>query len=141
MAYCTYEEMRNRTPDNEIVELTDDTDSGVADFAVVDRAITDAQAIVDAYCGGRYPVPFVNPSPLIRTITADLAIYNLQARKRPALSEEHLERKNAAMKLLEAIQAGKLFLGSYDPPSASGFARCNKTAADRVFTTDTLKGY
>lgn len=143
--YCTLTDIRATVPQNDLVQLTDDSTPAVAVNQVnVDRAITDAGELIDGYLRGRYPLPLSPVPGLINTLAADVAIYRLYARRIKLTPPEGVtERYKNAQKLLEQIQSGKISLGSEGlggvaTPEIGGpqFA-----APDRVFSRDSLGDY
>jgi phage gp36-like protein len=140
--YCTLTDIE--APQDDLIELTDDSGSGVIDEVVVDKAIANATEQIDGYLRGRYTLPLSPVSGLIGTICADLALYRLYAR-RPRLSvpESLSERYKNAVKLLENIQKGVITLGatgtSTEPAASSTGPSFN--APERLFSRESLKDY
>ena len=79
--YSDLAALKERMPEQTIIDLTDDSGAGVVDQDVVDRAITDADTEIDSYLAGRYSVP-VSPVPdLLKRLSLDLAIEILYGRR------------------------------------------------------------
>jgi len=140
MPYITLDDIKKSLPEESIIQLTDDEDTGAVNGARVDEAIAQADSVIDAYCGSLYAVPFSDPPQMIKNIAADIAIYNLYSRKVDAVPETRLERHRAGIKQLEAIAKATITLGSTmvapsEKPSA------NTSEEDRVFTKDALENY
>jgi phage gp36-like protein len=107
MAYSTEEDILEVIPRQNLVDLTDDENQGDYDPARVERAITDADAIIDSFLGGRYRVPLIEPVPvIIRRIAVDLAVYLLYRRRfeleMPPAMRQRYEDAIAELKRLEA---------------------------------------
>lgn len=128
--------------ETELIGLTDDADAGVVDDSVVDRAIADADATIDAYCQGRYSVPFVAPlAPMIRSLSVDLAIYNLYSRRSVAeVPEVRKDRRKEAISFLARVAEAKLSLGSVSPAPVNSGQAVLVGGGDRLFTRESMKG-
>jgi phage gp36-like protein len=140
--YATKADIMEQLPEAELIGLTDDAGVGAVDDAIVDRSIADADATVDAYCQDRYPVPFASVPAIIRSISVDLAIYNLYSRRAVAeVPEVRKDRRKDALRFLEKVAEGKIKLGATDQtPVASGNSVA-VVAPDRVFTRESLEDY
>lgn len=147
MAYCTLANILGIVPNNDLVQLTDDSvPAQIVVTANVDQAIADAGELIDGYLRGRYTLPLSPVPGLITTLTGDIAVYRLYARRVKITPPEGVtERYKNALKLLEQIQSGKIALGAGalqgggSTPALSGGAEFD--APDRVFTRTTLNDY
>ena len=143
MPYSTLDDIKKLIPETVITQLTDDEQLGTVNQARVDEAITQADAEIDSYCGGRYTVPFAATPDIVKKISVDIAIYNLYSRKVEEVPITRETRYKNAIRQLEGIAAGKISMGE-DPepaPHSEGAPETNKTESDRVFTRDKLKGF
>jgi phage gp36-like protein len=106
MPYCTQTDITNfeMTP-AELLTLSDDPKAGVIRTDQVTAAISKGDAEIDAYCQGRYAVPFSPVPPIVAGWSATLAAFNLY-RNRPKPSTL-LDRYNKVMSWLQAISDGK----------------------------------
>lgn len=118
MAYATLTDMVSRFGEEQMVQLTDRSGSGVIDATVMDRAIGDACAVVDGYLAGRYPVPLVPAPAILVGYACDLARYNLF----PDANLDDVNtvriRQRDAIKFLELVGQGKLSLGLQPEPTS-----------------------
>ncbi|MEW6427325.1 MAG: DUF1320 domain-containing protein [Thermodesulfobacteriota bacterium] len=115
MPYCTIDDITEQLPNEELLGLTDDDDLGAVDTAKVARAIADADAEIDSYCGrGNYQLPFLPVPEIIRKRSVDIAIYNLYARRRGA-PEDRKQRYADAIVWLRGVSSGLVTLGVEDP--------------------------
>jgi len=133
--YSTKADILESLSEAELIDLTDDADLGVVDDAVVDRAIADADAEIDAYCGSRHQVPFAAVPAMIRKVSVDIAIYNLYARRRGAPADRK-ERYDNAIRFLRGVADGTVSLGVGDPdgtPSGSEAPSMSQDNPARVF--------
>lgn len=110
MAYASHQDMIDRFGEQELIQLTDrEGDAEAIVTSVLDRALTDADSIIDAHLqSAGYPLPMSNQIALLTSIAVDLA--------RPRLYDENpteavLMREKSAMALLARIADGKLKLG------------------------------
>jgi len=143
MPYTTLDNIVNQISEATVIQLTDDYQSEAVDGDRITEAITDADAIIDGYCSGRYVVPF-NPVPaIIAKCSLDIAIYNLYARRVETMPEVRDKNYNNAIKLLQSIAKGDILLnGTTTPSPAPDTARSGMTTSQpRQFTRDTLRGF
>jgi len=139
--YCTLTDMQEQIPESDLISLTDDADAGIIDTSVTDRAIADADAEIDGYCGKRYAVPFTTVPPVIRKLSVDIAIYNLFARRQGA-PEDRRNRYKDAIKFLENVAKGLVSLGEDDPDSTPSDVQKPKISfSGRIFSRDKMSGY
>lgn len=112
MAYCTRQDMIDRYGEQELIELTDDNDSGAINDTVLTQAIDDAEAEINGYLN-KYSLPLsVVPRNLLRA-NCDIARYFLY----DDISDEKVtERYNAVIKYLIKVSEGKINIG----PAANG---------------------
>ncbi len=144
MSYCTQDDILERISEAELIQLTDDENTGSADADTITRAIADADEEIDSYVGVRHIVPLDPVPALARKLSAEMAIYNLFGR-RQAGPPEHIEKRyNAAVRLLELIAKGQASLGAQDPegtPPTADAPQMASTNPARVFTRDKLRGF
>jgi len=139
--YTTIQKLVPRMPMRDIVELTDDDESGDVNAAVLDQAIADVGAEIDSKLRGRYPVPFTGTLPdIIEHIAAILVIHNLYSRKHQLTLSDGLARQyKKALSDLNELQTGLQVLPGFESSeSHPAFIASNKTACDRVFNSSTL---
>ncbi len=136
MAYCILADIKEQLAEEELVQLTDDVGAEVVDTVVIARAVADADAEIDSYCGGRYSVPFSPVPVMIRKISVDLAIYNLSARRTYLkMPEDRQKRYENAVKFLRDVSKGLISLGAGAPDTtASDSPEVTVVRADRIFT-------
>lgn len=140
MAYSTVDDIVKLIPESTLVELTDDGATGSVDEAVAAEAISQADAEIDSYCGGRYGVP-LSPAPeLVRKLSADIAIYHLYSRRVAQMPEARRDRYRDAVRLLESIARGTVTLGA--AASAADVTETNRTdGGENTFTRGSLLGF
>lgn len=141
--YCAKGDLLKIFPESRLIEMTDDTGAGVADDAVINRAIAKASGEIDAYCGQRYALP-LNPAPdVARDYCADMAVYHLFARRIGA-TDEWKAKYDRAIAFFKDVAAGKATLPSNpaagsEPAQTGGSVEFSGPA--RVFGRDSLKGF
>lgn len=149
MAYCTQSDIQNQISEDELIQLTDDSDEGAVDADILARAVADADTVIDSYCGTKYSVPFSTVPDMVRKLSVDIAIYNLYSRRMGA-PDERKDRYDKAISFLRDVAKGMCLLGA-DTPAEDGDAGCDITVvkSDRIFSmgrssdssSGTLDGY
>lgn len=137
--YITKADIIEQLPEAELIQLTDDEGTGANVDARVNAAIEDAEGEVDGYLSTRYTTP-LSPAPkIIKKLSADIAIYNLYARRQGA-TEDRLRRYQNAIKFLENVSKGVVMLGA-DAPAPADEGTVSVRGAERVFTRERLEGF
>lgn len=142
MAYSTLDDLKNKIDEAALIQLTDTAGSGAVDAARAERAIRDADALIDSYVGKVYKVP-MNPVPHIVTdVSAALAVFNLHM-FRSVDSPVWNGAREKALSFLREVAEGKAALeGAVAEPQAAddtaGAAYFD--AQDRRFSRGLLKG-
>lgn len=125
-----------------LIQLTnDDSDAETIDESVVTRAITDADATIDAYCQGRYTIPLSPVSDKIRQISVDIAIYNLYSRRGDTVPDNRLSRYKDAIRFLERISDGKGSVGAVTPAPVNSTDTVSISGNDRIFSRNKMEGF
>lgn len=141
MPYCAKTDILEQIDEDILIQLTDDEDTASVDDDMVTRAIADADAEIDSYCGVRYPVPFSTVPDIIRKWSVEFAIYNLYARRK-GVSDDRKERYNNGIRFLRDVSKGVVSLGPDDPDSTPSDANAPQiTSSDRIFSRDKMKGF
>lgn len=107
MAYATPQDLLERFGAAEVAQLSGRTSGGVADTAMLARALADAQAEIDSHLAVRYLLPLATVPPLLVMLAADLARYHLW---RQDASELVTERYKAAVATLKRLASGAMLL-------------------------------
>jgi len=140
MPYCTQNDLLNQLTEAELIQLTDDAGTGTVDAAKVDAAFNAASATIDAYAGARYALP-LQPSEKVKQLCIDLAVYELEKRRR-RIREATLAARDAALAFLRDLALGRAVL---DQPAGAQpqatEADVKKTEQERVFTDENLDGF
>jgi len=143
MAYCTESELFKAVPEDNIIQLTDDENTGNINSDRVTEAILKADAIIDSYLRAQYTVPLTTVPELINNISVDLAVYFLYKRRRETEIDDGIRlRYTDAIALLKDINSGKLKLDITDAFATSGgIYYGNKASTDKIYTEDELDKY
>lgn len=139
MAYCTLADLLERIPEETIIQLTDDTDSGLVDQSKVDAAIARADEEINAWCGRRYLVPFPSVPAVVPGLSADMALYFLYGRTVDEIPEARKDGYKNAVRLLEKISSGQISLGVAAVEEA-GQLGAEFSGPGRLFSRDSLRG-
>lgn len=136
MGYCTQADIEGQLDRADLIALTDDNGIGSADAAAVARAIADADAEIDSYCGSRYTVPFSPVPVIVRKFSVDMAIYHLFSRRSVLkIPEERQKRYDNAIRFLRDAAKGLITLGADAPAEpGDGLPQATRTKDDRKFT-------
>jgi phage gp36-like protein len=110
MAYATQRDLFNLYGEQLLLRLADLDNDGVPDPEPIGDALDSAASIIDAYLSARYQTPIDNPPPVVRDLNVDIGLYRL-ALSRLKQTEEMRLRYEDAIKLLQAIAAGKASIG------------------------------
>ncbi|MBR7793783.1 DUF1320 domain-containing protein [Undibacterium sp. FT147W] len=109
MMYCTKNDMITTFGEPELIQVTDRANTGVIDDAVLNTAITTAQAEINIWLEGRYPLPLSSVPEVLRRIAMDITRYYLCG----DVNNDHpVARRYAEQtKLLRSISRGQASLG------------------------------
>ncbi len=144
MAYTDYTKLKNRMPDKDIIELTDDAALGTVNNTVLDAVIADAESEINGKLRGRYTAP-ISPVPAaIEWIAAVLTMNRLYSRNHRLILSDGIAREVKSARLaLDELQSGKQILEGFEGSGEGhpGFIAVNKEAGDRVFNEDLLAQY
>jgi phage gp36-like protein len=136
MPYATLADLTTRYGEDEIRQRSDHAGIGSIDTAVVNQALADASAEIDAYLSGRFTLPLATVPPHLVRICCAIARYRLWD---DAMPERVRVEYQDAVRLLESIAKGMVTLGlSIEPVSGLSEAR---PGDDRVFSRSGTGGY
>ena len=142
MSYATLEQLTDRFGEQLLVQLTDRAQpaTGAIDETIVDRALADADAVIDGYLAGRYRLPIETDTPaLLIDLALVIAIYKLH----PYGTDEKIVRDyDQALKTLRDISSGAIRLAVAGVEAAtSGAEGVQASDRPRDLTPDNLKGF
>ena len=142
MAYTTIELIRTEMTNEELVQVTDDNNTGEVDTTIVTQMINNAHNEVLGILRGRYPDDYdADEIPLqVKNIETKIAVYNLFKRRlRNNMPDPAVSEYKQAVKDLKEIQKGSISpFEAEDEPEA---IKTNKTSSDKVYDSDKWDGY
>lgn len=141
MAYATESDLNNRLGGELAVLLADEDGDGAADTAILQAALDDAAAEIDATLAARYATPVSPAPPLLTRLNTDLAVYFLFIRRRKAIAPEHLARWREARAQLDDIAEGRRELDGAETRLAGFKAESTTREQPRTFDRDSLESY
>ncbi|PKL44320.1 MAG: DUF1320 domain-containing protein [Candidatus Riflebacteria bacterium HGW-Riflebacteria-1] len=141
MSYAVVQDMVDRFGAAELIQLTDrsETPTGEYDSELIEQALSDAEAEINAYLASRYALPLAEvPETLVR-LTCNIARYQLYG---SSLTEEVTKRYNDAIAFLKNVSRGDAVIGVGTTGTAPTVENAPEHfGPDRVFNSDTLKDY
>ena len=136
--YITLDDLKDLLSEEELIQLSDDNNTGAVDEEIVNRAIEDASSEIDAYLTAKMDVPLSYVPQIIKKLCVDIAVYNLFSRRlQDEMSENIRIRYQDAIKLLKMIAEGKLEITGGVGVKAKGYVK----KGGRVFSRVTMKGF
>ncbi|QUN06433.1 DUF1320 domain-containing protein [Shewanella yunxiaonensis] len=121
MDYATLADMVNRFGEDELISLTDRSNTGSVDSTVLDSALADAAATIEGYIAAKYPLPLATVPGVLNRICCDLTRYYLYDER---ATDQVTKRHDDAIKLLTQLSTGTVTLGlpETDIPQSSDTA-------------------
>lgn len=141
MTYATQANLTERFGEAMLVALTDRAAvaTGAIDAAVIARALTDTDALIDGYLGTRYVLPLSEMPPLVLDLALQIAIYKLHIN---APDEKISEDYKTALKMLEKIGNGAMRIQAAGvEPTSSNAQGVQIVDRERPFTAANMKGF
>ena len=139
MTYAVQQDLVDRFGSSEILQLTDRDNLGVINVTVLNRALVDADAKINAYLEPVYTLPLATVVPVLIGVAADIArdfLYDVSPNDQVRLRYED------ALAFLDGISTGKRSLGidaGNQPEAVTGGVKIS--ANDRVFSASLLNDY
>lgn len=142
MTYATKQDLIDRFGETELRQLTDRTNrpASTIDDTVVDRALTDAAALINGYLAKVYSLPLASTPAVLTRVAADVARYLLHG-KAAETGGPVARAYDQAVAWLRDVARGtvQLEVGG-TPAAATGGGQVRTTGPDRTFTRDSLRG-
>lgn len=141
MPYVTLAQLIERYGEPALIALTDrgEIATGVVNEASVNRAIADADALIDGYLVRKYALPLAEAQPLLVKIAGSLVFYDLHTFQP---DEKIVNEQKLALAMLRDIANGTVALtvaGLEADNTAGSGARI--TDRDRQLTQDNMTGF
>ena len=142
MTYATLAQLIDRVGEPMLIDLTDrgEVATGAIVAAVVERALVDADALIDGYLAARYQLPLSVTPALITDVAQAVALWKLHV----TTPEDKIKLDyEAALKTLREIGQGLIRLPDAQglEPASSGASGVIVTDRERPFTADNMKGF
>jgi len=144
MSYATPQDMINRYPNRDLVQLTnEDPTITTINTTALQQALDDASAEIDGYLGGRFTLPLTDVPDVLSRLSCDVAMYRLQS-LRPIhdLADARL-RYDDALAMLTKVASGEMTLGIGADGQATQVAQdAEQTAGPkRIFSRRRMRGF
>lgn len=141
MAYAAQSDLSpTRITNAELVQLTDDTNSGQVNTQTVTNVLNGASALIDSYCGQRYTLP-LQPTLQLTELCLDIAEYKLYLRRK-RMKADVRQAYEDALAFLKDVSTGKARL---DQPATAlpqaGTGDVQVTSVPERFRDDNLAAY
>jgi phage gp36-like protein len=136
--YSTIDDLVGLIPEEMLIQLTDDENTGALVAARVEEAIEQADSEIDSYCAVKYTVPFDPVPEIVKKCSVDIAIYNLYSRRVEDLPATRSERYRNAVRCLEGIAKGTISIGAapaLEPPGNRDESAANTKKAEEQAIT------
>lgn len=112
MSYATPQDIINRYPNRDLVQLTnEDPTATTINTIVLQQALDDASAEIDGYMGGRFTLPLADVPMVLNRVACDVAIYRLQSLRPIHDLMDARRRYDDAIAMLSKVASGDLTLG------------------------------
>lgn len=121
MDYCTQQDMMDRFDEEELIQLTDEHNTGDINTDKLNKVITDASAEMDAYLTKYLPLPAVHPT--LTRIACHITRYYLYD---DAATDRVTKLYDDGIKFLKAVSKGEISLG----PNTDGSEPQNDNVAE-----------
>lgn len=106
--YASQQNMIDRFGEDELIQLTDRTNMGAIDTAVLGQALADADTEINSYLAAVCTLPLVSVPARLGKIAADIARYQLYDTR---ASDQVRARYTDAIAFLKQVVAGSASLG------------------------------
>ena len=131
--------MQARFEARDLLQLTDDENTGAIVEARIDAALDSADALITGYVARRHRnTAQLAGNAILRDVACDYAFYLLWRSNPP---EWVVERKKHALKQLEQIAAGTLLLDQGEETAPPRPGQILTSTADKRFGRDNLGGF
>jgi phage gp36-like protein len=144
MSYATPQDIINRYPNRDLVQLTnEDPTVTTVNTTVLQQALDDASVEIDGYLGGRFALPLTDVPEVLNRLACDVAIYRLQSLRPIHDLADARRRYNDALLMLRKVAAGEMTLGVGADGQETAIARDAERIIGpvRIFTRKTMRGF
>lgn len=139
MAYSDKDDILLQIPEEDLAELTDDTDGSTVDDAIVDAMIAKADNQINSYCRGKNTLPFdTDETPRVKDWSVSLAIWNLYKRRVDLAMPDAIETDHDdVITELKGVRDQKIHVNDPESPANTGsFYKGEGELKGRTFTSN-----
>jgi phage gp36-like protein len=141
MDYVTKQDLIDRFSEQELIQLTDKTNrpASTIDDVPVDRALSDASALIDSYLGKLYRLPLSIVPPILTKCAADIARFYLYGKS----AEDTVKGAyDDAVSWLTSVSKGLVTIDAEGvAPVHAGGGQVQTSAPARIFSRDSLRNF
>jgi len=144
MSYATPQDLINRYPNRDLVQLTnEDPTITTVNTTALQQSLDDASAEIDGYLGGRFALPLTDVPEVLNRLTCDVAIYRLQSLRPIHDLADARRRYDDAIAMLTKVASGGMTLGIGADGHETDIAQGAEQAAGpaRIFNRKSMKGF
>ncbi len=144
MSYATPQDLINRYPNRDLVQLTnEDPTITTINTTVLQQALDDASAEIDGYLGGRFILPLTDVPEVLDRLACDVAIYRLQSLRPIHDLADARRRYDDAIAMLTRVATGEMTLGIGADGHETSIALGAEQAEEplRIFSRKRMRGF
>lgn len=108
MPYASQQNLIDRFGEDELIQLTDRTNTNLINATVIARALADADAEINGYLSSKYKLPLSPVPGVLEKLACDIARYQLYEN---AVTEIVKRRYEDVIRYLKDVVSGKASLG------------------------------
>ena len=138
--YIAKADILEQIPESDLIELTDDENTGLVVDSIVDGAIVNAEGEVDGYLATRYSTPVTPVPDIVKAFTVDVAVYRLYGRRQGATEDIEKRYKNA-IRFLKDASNGVVTLGVTVPAPENSGSDVDIQSDGRIFNRENLNEF
>ena len=138
--YATVQDCIDRLGEKAVRLLGDVKGGDPPAYGLLEKALADASAEIDAYVGTRHRLPLDPVPETLERLCVEIAVYR-RSGDAALVTRERRDRYDAAIRFLRDVGAGRASLGvtDPDPPAASASPAVEVSAPRRVMGRDSLR--
>ena len=144
MSYATPQDLINRYPNRDLVQLTnEDPTITTINTTALQQALDDASAEIDGYLGGRFTLPLTDVPEVLNRLACDVAIYRLQSLRPIHDLADARRRYDDAIAMLTKVASGEMTLGIGADGHETSIAQGAEQAQGpvRIFSRKNMRGF
>lgn len=141
MSYASLADLIERAGEEEVLQVADRDNDGVADPGVIEAALIHADNIANGFLAVRYTLPLTTVPDLLRTWCVSIARYQLHRDGAPDYVVRDHKDAQAALRDLVRGTVDLPITVDEPTPAPSDVGRVTITGPESVFTGEKLKGW